>query len=131
MLAKALRIKSCHAPSSSLVLVASSAALRNAPGNTVYAASKGGVIAATKSLGVELIRDGLRVNAVAPAMVDTPMSDKFREILSEDNFQRVIKMHPLGIGRPDDVAAAICFLLADTSRWMTGSVMHVDGGFLA
>jgi NAD(P)-dependent dehydrogenase (short-subunit alcohol dehydrogenase family) len=64
-------------------------------------------------------------------MVDTPMSDQFRTLLSEDNFQRVVDMHPLGLGRPDDVAAAIAFLLADTSRWITGSILNVDGGFLA
>ena len=131
MLAQAFRLKACHAPGASLVYVSSSAALRTAPGNVVYAASKGGIVSAVKGLGVELVRDGVRVNAVAPAMVDTPMSDQFRSILSEENFQKVIAMHPLGLGRPEDVAAAICFLLADTARWITGSVLCVDGGFLA
>ena len=131
MLAQAFRLKACHAPGASLVYVSSSAALRTAPGNVVYAASKGGIVSAVKGLGVELVRDGLRVNAVAPAMVDTPMSAQFREILSEENFQKVIAMHPLGFGQPDDVAAAINFLLADTARWITGSVLCVDGGFLA
>jgi NAD(P)-dependent dehydrogenase (short-subunit alcohol dehydrogenase family) len=131
ILAQAFRLKACHAPQASLVLVASSAALRAAPGNAVYAASKGGIISAVKGLGVELVRDGVRVNAVAPAMVDTPMSDQFRGILSEENFQKVIAMHPMGIGQPEDVAAAITFLLADTARWITGSVLCIDGGFLA
>ena len=131
LLAQAFRLKSCHSGPASLVYVSSSAALRTAPGNTVYAASKGGLIAATKGLGVELVRDGIRVNAVAPAMVDTPMAQNFRSVLAEDNFQKVIAMHPLGFGRPEDVAAAICFLLADTARWITGSVLCVDGGFLA
>jgi NAD(P)-dependent dehydrogenase (short-subunit alcohol dehydrogenase family) len=131
MLAQAFRLKACHQPQASLVFVSSSAALRTAPGNVVYAASKGGIISAVKGLGVELVRDGVRVNAVAPAMVDTPMSAQFREILSEENFQKVIAMHPLGFGQPEDVAAAINFLLADTARWITGSVLCVDGGFLA
>ena len=131
MLAQAFRLKACHGSPASLVYVSSSAALKTAPGNVVYAASKGGIISAVKGLGVELVRDGVRVNAVAPAMVDTPMSDHFRTILSEDNFKRVVDMHPLGLGRPDDVAAAIAFLLADTSRWITGSILNVDGGFLA
>ncbi len=131
MLAQAFRLKACHTSPASLVLVSSSAALRTAPGNSVYAATKGGIIAATKSLGVELVRDGVRVNCVAPAMVDTPMSDKFRQTLSEENFQRVVAMHPLGLGQPDDVAGAICFLLAGTGRWITGSTLTVDGGFLA
>jgi NAD(P)-dependent dehydrogenase (short-subunit alcohol dehydrogenase family) len=131
MLAQAFRLKPCHARPASLVFVSSSAALRSAPGNSIYAASKGGIIAATKSLGVELIRDGIRVNCVAPAMVDTPMSGEFRRILSEEAFKRVVDLHPLGLGQPDDVAAAIAFLLADTARWITGSVLTVDGGFLA
>ena len=131
MLAQGFRLKVCHASPASLVYVSSSAALKTAPGNVVYAASKGGIISAVKGLGVELVRDGVRVNAVAPAMVDTPMSDHFRTILSEDNFKRVVDMHPLGLGHPDDVAAAIAFLLADTSRWITGSILCVDGGFLA
>jgi NAD(P)-dependent dehydrogenase (short-subunit alcohol dehydrogenase family) len=131
ILAQAFRLKACHAPQASLVYVSSSAALRTAPGNVVYAASKGGIVSAVKGLGVELVRDGVRVNAVAPAMVDTPMSAQFREVLSEENFQKVIAMHPLGFGRPEDVAASINFLLADTSRWITGSVLCVDGGFLA
>jgi NAD(P)-dependent dehydrogenase (short-subunit alcohol dehydrogenase family) len=131
MLAQAFRLKACHGSPASLVYCSSSAALRTAPGNVVYAASKGGIVSAVKGLGVELVRDGVRVNAVAPAMVDTPMSDQFRTILSEENFQRVVDMHPLGLGRPDDIAAAIAFLLADTSRWITGSILSVDGGFLA
>lgn len=131
MLAQAFRLKACHGTPASLVYVSSSAALKTAPGNVVYASSKGGIISAVKGLGVELVRDGVRVNAVAPAMVDTPMSDQFRTILSEENFKRVVDMHPLGLGQPDDVAAAIAFLLADTSRWITGSVLCVDGGFLA
>ncbi|CAL4869066.1 3-oxoacyl-[acyl-carrier-protein] reductase FabG [Asticcacaulis sp. MM231] len=131
MLAQAFRLKACHGSPASLVYCSSSAALRTAPGNVVYASSKGGIVSAVKGLGVELVRDGVRVNAVAPAMVDTPMSDQFRTILSEENFKRVVDMHPLGLGRPDDVAAAIAFLLADTSRWITGSILSVDGGFLA
>ncbi len=131
MLAQGFRLKACHASPASLVYVSSSAALKTAPGNVVYAASKGGIISAVKGLGVELVRDGVRVNAVAPAMIDTPMTDQFRTILSEENFKRVIDMHPLGLGQPDDVAAAIAFLLADTAKWITGSILCVDGGFLA
>jgi NAD(P)-dependent dehydrogenase (short-subunit alcohol dehydrogenase family) len=131
MLAQAFRLRACHTPSAALVLVASSAAIRSAPGNVVYAASKGGMISAAKGLGVELLRDGIRVNAVAPGMVETPMSEQFKIKISEERFQKVIDMHPLGLGQPDDVAAAIAFLLADTSRWITGAVLSVDGGFTA
>lgn len=131
MLAQAFRLKACHTPEAAMVLVSSSAAIRSAPGNVVYAASKGGLISVAKGLGVELIRDGIRVNAVAPGMVETPMSENFKNKVSEEKFQKIIDMQPLGLGRPDDVAASIAFLLADTSRWITGTVLCVDGGFTA
>lgn len=130
-LAKGFRQKGVHSDQASLVFVSSSAALRTAPGNVVYAASKGGVVSATKGLGVELLRDGVRVNCVAPAMIETDMAERFRNSISDEAYQRVIDMHPLGIGQPEDVANAIAFLLSDASKWMTGSVMCVDGGFLA
>lgn len=131
MLAQGFRLKACHTPQASLVFVSSSAALKTAPGNVVYAASKGGLISAVKGLGVELVRDGIRVNAIAPAMVETPMSENFKNKVSEEKFQKIIDMQPLGLGRPEDVAASIAFLLADTSRWITGTVLCVDGGFTA
>jgi NAD(P)-dependent dehydrogenase (short-subunit alcohol dehydrogenase family) len=131
LLAQAFRLNACHSQNASLVYVSSTAALRSLPGNVVYAASKGGLISAVKGLGVELIRYGIRVNAVVPAMVETPMSDQFRDMVSHESFQKVIDLHPLGLGRPDDVAASIIFLLADTARWITGSTLCVDGGFLA
>ncbi|WAC47485.1 SDR family NAD(P)-dependent oxidoreductase [Asticcacaulis sp. SL142] len=130
VLAQAMRLKGCHTPQASLVFVASTSALRGASGNSVYAASKGGMAAMTRSLGIELVRDGLRVNCVAPALVDTPIAHAYRK-LTEDGYQRLTAAHPLGIGYPEDVAAAVAFLLADTSRWITGSIMAVDGGLLA
>lgn len=130
VLAQAFRLKACHSAGASLVFVASTAGIKAAPGNTVYSASKGGLIAATKSLGLELLRDGIRVNAVAPALVDTPIAQNYRAI-TEDGYQKLVDLQPLGIGHPDDVAAAIAFLMADTSRWITGTILNVDGGFLA
>jgi NAD(P)-dependent dehydrogenase (short-subunit alcohol dehydrogenase family) len=131
MLAQAYRLKACRGTPASLVYCSSSAALRAAPGNVDYAATKGGLVSAVKGLSHELVRDGIRVNAVAPAMVDTPMADNFRNIVSPEKFEHVISLQPLGLGRPDDVAAAIAYLLADTGRWVTGTVLNVDGGFLA
>lgn len=130
MLAQAFRLKACHVAPASIVFVASTTALKAAPGNVAYAASKGGVIAMTRTLGLELIRDGVRVNAVAPGLIDTPMAQRFRDV-TEYGFQKLVEMHPLGLGQADDVAAAIAFLLADTSRWITGATLAVDGGLLA
>lgn len=129
-IAKGFRKRGNHGPEASLVLVASSAALRGAPGNTVYAASKGGIVSMTKGLGLELLRDGIRVNCVAPALTQTAIAENFRA-LSEASYQQVVGAHPMGIGAPEDVANAIAFLLADTTKWISGSTLSVDGGFLA
>ncbi len=88
-------------------------------------ADRGGTIA-----GLELLRDGIRVNAVAPALVDTPIAQSYRAV-TEAGYQNLVNQQPLGIGHPDDVAAAIAFLMAGTSKWITGTVLNVDGGFLA
>ncbi|MEI9905356.1 MAG: SDR family oxidoreductase [Asticcacaulis sp.] len=76
------------------------------------------------------MRDGIRVNAVAPALVDTPIAQSYRAV-TEAGYQNLVNQQPLGIGHPDDVAAAIAFLMAGTSKWITGTVLNVDGGFLA
>lgn len=130
-LAQGFRVRGCHAATASLVLVASTTAIKGAAGNVVYAASKGGVLAATRSLALELVRDGIRVNAVLPGLVDTPMADRFRALVPAEHFERVVDLHPLGLGRPEDIAHAVGFLAADTARWITGTTLTVDGGLLA
>lgn len=129
-LARGVRQRGCHAANGALVFVASIAAYVGQPGNAVYAASKGGVIAATRTLAMELVRDGLRVNAVAPALVETPLSARFRSTTTTEQYEAIITRHPLGIGQPEDVAHAIAFLLSPASRWITGVVLPVDGGHL-
>ncbi|HZH27278.1 MAG TPA: SDR family NAD(P)-dependent oxidoreductase [Azospirillaceae bacterium] len=131
MLAAAYRQKGCVGTPASLVFMSSTSALKNAPGNTAYAASKGGIISATRGLAVELLREGIRVNCVVAALVETEMADRFRRTVSEESFQRIVDMHPLGLGKAEDVANAIAFLVADTARWITGSALTVDGGLLA
>ena len=83
------------------------------------------------ALAVELSRDKIRVNCVCPALVDTEMADRFRSTMSAAQFAEYLTHYPMGIGRPEDVANAIAFLIADTARWMTGSSLLLDGGLLA
>lgn len=130
-LARGLRQKGCHAGPAAVVLVASVAAFIGQPGNSVYAAAKGGLLSATRALAMELLRDGLRVNAVAPALIDTPMAERFRRTLSAEQEQAILARHPMGLGTPEDVALAIAFLLAPASRWITGVTLPVDGGHMA
>lgn len=96
-------------------------------GNSCYAASKGGVIAFTKSLAREGGPYNIRVNAITPALIKTDML----EGLPEDKLNAIVQELPLRrMGIPEDVAAAVCFLASDASSFMTGEIMDVDGGLM-
>jgi len=129
MLAKGFRQKGCCGASASLVLFSSVAAIVGAPATAAYAASKGAVIALTKSLASELAREGIRVNCIAPGMVESEMTEHFRRTLTDDQFAGLVARHPLGLGTTWDVACAAAYLLSDAGRWMTGHTLVLDGGF--
>lgn len=129
MLARGFCASNCHAPHSSIVFLSSVMAIVGKPTISVYCASKAALIGFTKSLALELAADSIRVNCVAPAFVQTEMLDRLRQSLSPDQFTALEKAHPLGFGTPRDVSNAVAFLLADTSRWVTGSTLVVDGGY--
>ena len=84
----------------SLVLLSSVSALVGQAGNVAYCASKGAVLAATRALAVELMRDNIRVNAVLPALVETEMAERFRATMTEAQWQGYVAQYPMGIGRP-------------------------------
>ena len=96
-------------------------------GQTNYAASKGGIIAFTKSVAKELASRNIRVNAIAPGFIDTEMTKKL-----PDNVQQLMLGEiPLNrFGRPLDVAKAALFLVSDSSNYITGHVINVDGGMV-
>lgn len=124
--------KQVHKAAASVALVASVAGLRGLAGSAAYCASKGALIAFARSAGVELAPAGVRVNCVAPGYVKTPMYDMAMQELSPEKLEAQVRTtQPLGLGTPLDVAHAIAFLLADTGRWITGSVLAVDGGYTA
>lgn len=107
----------------SIVNVASVAGLRPSPLMGAYNISKAGVVHLTRQLALELA-PGIRVNAVAPAVVKTRLAGA----LLQDEAATAA-MHPLGrVGEPEDVARLILFLASDASSWMTGAVVPVDGG---
>ena len=112
-----------------IVTISSSSAQSGAPNMAHYTASKGGVIALTKSLAVELARNGVTANTVSPSLVDTPMA---RQAEADGDFPGVdviAPMVPLGrAGTPDDIAAACSLLCSDGGSYITGQVIGVNGG---
>lgn len=130
-LARGFRQKACKGSPAAMVFVSSIAGLIGQPGNAVYAASKGGLISATRALAVEFLRDDIRVNAVAPALVETEMASKARAGMTVEQFQFIINQHPMGTGLPEDVANSIAFLLSGASRWINAITLPVEGAYLA
>lgn len=100
-------------------------------GKTLYSMTKGALIAAVKSMSLELAKRNIRVNAISPGVVETPMSKNAIYNRNEDSRKRIMNLHPLGLGQPEDVANAAVYLLSDASRWITGTNLVVDGGYLA
>jgi NAD(P)-dependent dehydrogenase (short-subunit alcohol dehydrogenase family) len=130
MLARGFRQKGCHGAQASMVTISSVAALRAQPGLAAYAASKAALLGMTRSLALELARDGIRVNCVAAGLVASEMARELDQN-SAEGTDRERNAHPLGLGKPRDIANAIAFLLSDAARWITGSTMAVDGGYSA
>jgi NAD(P)-dependent dehydrogenase (short-subunit alcohol dehydrogenase family) len=132
VLTKEFTRKRMHQPVASIVFVASVAGMLGTPARTAYSASKGALIAFAKSAAMELSKSGIRVNCVAPAYVETNMFEKSAASLTPEQLTTLVETtQPLGLGTPLDVANAIAFLLADTGKWITGSVLAVDGGYSA
>jgi NAD(P)-dependent dehydrogenase (short-subunit alcohol dehydrogenase family) len=111
-----------------LVNVASNLAFLAIPGLTAYSAAKGAVASLTRALAVELGPEKIRVNAVAPGLVETPATAKL-ENFAEKRTNYSARAPLRRIGRPEDVAGAVAFLLSKDSEWIAGQTLIVDGGY--
>lgn len=101
--------------------------------STAYSLTKGALNSFTKSLAFELGKIGIRVNAIAPGSINTNLFNTYFNALPKDSkldFQKMIKqIYPLqNIGEPEDVAEMAVFLASDKAKWITGSIIPVDGG---
>jgi NAD(P)-dependent dehydrogenase (short-subunit alcohol dehydrogenase family) len=120
-----------------IVNVSSVQAISAQPGVAAYAASKGGVISLTTAMAVDHAPDGIRVNAVLPGSVDTPMlrssARKFADGRSEDSvLESWGQAHPLGrVARAEEIAELIAFLASHASSFLTGAAIRADGGLLS
>ena len=113
--------------SGSIINVSSVVGVYGNPGQTNYAASKAGVIGMTKTWAKELAGRNIRVNAVAPGFIETPMTEKLPDKAREAALSRI----PLGrFGKPEEVAQVYLFLASDESSYITGQVIGVDGGLV-
>ncbi len=112
----------------SIVHVASMVALTGAPLQGVYAMTKAAVLSMTKTMAIELGPSGIRVNAIAPGLVETRFAQAL--ITNDDILKRVVERTPLGrYAAPDEIAPAALYLASDASSFMTGQTLVVDGGY--
>lgn len=120
--------KQVYAPPASIVFIAAAAALDPNPGQGIYAAAKGGLIAGANCLAKEFAPKKIRVNCISPGLVEGPMLDGTVRLLGRQFLEREEKMYPLGLGRPENVGALAVFLLSEKSAWLTGQNIVQTGG---
>jgi NAD(P)-dependent dehydrogenase (short-subunit alcohol dehydrogenase family) len=131
LMARAALPSMLEAKDGSIVNVASNAGLMGSPWSAAYSASKGGVVLFTKALAVEYAGRGVRVNAVAPGGVQTPLVENFS--VPEGGDPKLLHriMSRMGFSTPEQIAAAIAFIGSDESAYTTGAILSVDGGLTA
>jgi NAD(P)-dependent dehydrogenase (short-subunit alcohol dehydrogenase family) len=114
-----------------IVNTASVAGLVGAGAFSAYVASKHGVVGLTRSAAIEYAKVGIRVNAVCPGVIDTPMLDRLEAEMPALR-EALLAMKPMGrLGRPDEVAAAVVWLCSEAASFVTGHALAVDGGYVA
>jgi NAD(P)-dependent dehydrogenase (short-subunit alcohol dehydrogenase family) len=129
-IARAVSQKNSLVDGGSVVLMSSVAGSTGQVGMTAYSAAKAGIDALVRSLACELAARRIRVNSIAAGAVETAMHARLTKGSGDGATAEYERSHLLGFGAPDDVANAAIFLLSGASRWITGSVLAADGGYM-
>ena len=111
----------------SVVFISSVSTFNVKVGNSLYSATKGAVNSFAKAMALEVSKQNIRVNCIQPGFIPSSILEKHG--LGEDAIQWYKDRHPLGLGMPSDIANGCIYLLSDASRWVTGSVFTIDGGY--
>ncbi len=120
-----------NANGASIVFITSVMSQVGESAKVLYSMTKGALLAASRSMAIELAPKKIRVNCIAPGVVDTPMSQKAYYSQNSALKEKITKLHPLGLGSAEDVANACVYLLSHAGRWVTGTQLMVDGGYTA
>lgn len=115
----------------SIVFLSSIMGVVGEKAKTMYSLTKGALIAATRSLAVELAPKRVRVNCIAPGAIETPINSSQPYMSDPERRALLEAKHPLGIGRVTDISNACVYLLSDAARWVTGQNIIIDGGYTA
>ncbi|MCF8423886.1 MAG: SDR family oxidoreductase [Bacteroidia bacterium] len=114
----------------SIVFISSISAAHPHKGGALYSGSKAAIESFSKVVALEFYPLSIRSNCIAPAMVKTPMYEYAEKGASKETLDEHVKKYPLGVGTVEDVANTAIFLLSDASKWITGTIITLDGGFL-
>lgn len=114
-----------------IVVISSILSIVGRGGVSAYAASKGAIVSAVKSMALELAPKKICINCISPGTIRTPLMERFLSSLSEEDYKKRVSGFPLGLGEVTDISQTCLFLLSDASRWITGQNIVVDGGYTA
>lgn len=126
LLTQRLIAKNQIAPEGSILFLSSIAAYIGVAGVGVYSGTKAALIATMRCLAMEVVKRRIRVNCLAPALVQTPLLEATQQMVTD--IEATKSAYPLGFGMPEDVANAAVFFLSGASRWITGTTLVMDGG---
>lgn len=115
----------------SIVAISSISSMVGWKGASIYCGSKGALDSSIRGLSIELINKNIRVNSVVPSNIKTQMFEVVSQYAKHSDIDLIISKQPLGIGESIDVANAVAFLLSDAAKFITGTALVVDGGYLA